>query len=288
MSKKNLILPFLETMITQVCNLSCQGCTNYSDLRHSGYVPWSQGRQDLLAWLNRIDIPDFGIMGGEPMINPEWRDWIIGVREILPESQIRFTTNGSLLYRAPDIMDILRSVGNIVFKITVHVRSQKIEESISDIMRSSDWQPVREHGIDRWITDNGVRFQVNRPERFIKTFRGEYPNMRPYHSDPDLAFAMCCQQTCPLLYKGKIFKCSTSGLLADILERFDNPNILEWQPYIAKGISLTDDIEAISRFIGNFGRAASICGQCPGVSESCIDHTKTVWIKKTLFKNKVL
>ena len=40
-------LPFLETMITQVCNLSCEGCTNYSDLEHKGYVKWKDGKRDL-------------------------------------------------------------------------------------------------------------------------------------------------------------------------------------------------------------------------------------------------
>ena len=128
-------LPFLETMITQICNLSCEGCTNYSDLSHSGYVSWHQGRKQLESWLQRLDISDFGIMGGEPLINPKWRDWILGVRELMPQSQIRFTTNGLLLHKAPDILDLLESVGNIVFKITVHVRSRDLEGKISDIMK---------------------------------------------------------------------------------------------------------------------------------------------------------
>ena len=66
-----LVLPFLETMLTQACNLSCTGCTNYSDLRYSGYVKWADGKRDLEQWLDRIDIPDFGLMGGEPLMNPE-------------------------------------------------------------------------------------------------------------------------------------------------------------------------------------------------------------------------
>ena len=90
------VLPFLETMITQTCQLSCLGCTNYSDLRHSGYIKWKDGKRDLEQWLERIDIPDFGIMGGEPLINPEVIQWLIGVRELMPDSQIRFTTNGLL------------------------------------------------------------------------------------------------------------------------------------------------------------------------------------------------
>jgi organic radical activating enzyme len=103
-------LPFLETMITQSCNLSCLGCTNYSDLRHAGYVPWSQGKQQIQAWLDRINIQEFGIIGGEPLINPEWREWVSGSRELMPEAQLRFTTNGLLLDRVPDMIDFFESI----------------------------------------------------------------------------------------------------------------------------------------------------------------------------------
>ena len=89
-----LILPFVETMITYACNLSCTGCTNYSDYNMKGSVPWQKGKIWIEQWLTRLDILDFGIMGGEPTLNPECEHWIYGVRSLLPNSQIRFTTNG--------------------------------------------------------------------------------------------------------------------------------------------------------------------------------------------------
>ena len=109
-----LVLPFVETMITQACNISCEGCTNYSDLVHNGYQTWEQGRAELEPWLERLDIPDFGIIGGEPLMNPGVRRWITGVRDLLPRSQLRFTTNALLLERNFDIVDLLAGVGNCV------------------------------------------------------------------------------------------------------------------------------------------------------------------------------
>lgn len=279
MKRKFLVLPFLETMITQVCNLSCEGCTNYSDIKHSGYVPWKQGQQTLESWLERIDILDFGIMGGEPMINPEWREWIIGVRSLMPTSQIRFTTNGLLLGRVNEILDVMHEVGNIVFKITVHVDSPELERTISEVMALGNWRPVREYGIDRFHGENGVRFQINRPKKFLKTFLGPYHDMRPHHSDPRGAFSQCCQQTCPLLYGNSIYKCSTAGLLQDILDRHDRPNWDEWQPYLDQGIGPNDDDATINRFIENFGKVSSICGQCPSNQAPKLDHMTTVRFK---------
>jgi hypothetical protein len=275
-------LPFLETMITKACNISCLGCTNYSDLRHSGYVTWSQGKKEIQSWLDRIDIEEFGIIGGEPLINPEWREWIVGLRDLLPNAQLRFTTNGLLLNRAPDIVDLCESVGNIVFKITVHAHNVELENQIEKIMSSRDWTPVIEYGIHRWVGPNNVRFQVNRPSTFLKTYKNSYENMQPWDSDPVQAFKRCCQQTCPLLYQGQIYKCSTAGLLKETLQRFDNPNIEQWAPYLTTGIAATDSDVVIQEFCDNFGLPSTICGQCPSFSDGIIDHYSTVTFKQKI------
>lgn len=276
---KKFVLPFLETMITQVCNLSCQGCTNYSDLTHSGYVTWAQGQESLLAWLDRIDILDFGIMGGEPMINPEFREWLIGVRKLLPDAQIRFTTNGLLLHRHPDVIDLMHDLGNVSFKITVHYTTAELEQQIQHVFEKYQWQPVREHGIDRWKTSNNFRFHVKRPNTFVMTHRNNYENMAPWHNEPAQAFEACIQQTCPLLYNGAIYKCSTAGLLLDTLARFNFPNFEQWKPYIPRALVPTDSDQLLAEFVSNFGKPNDICAQCPtptqGLIQHCITETKS-------------
>ncbi len=273
-------LPFLETMITQVCNLSCLGCTNYSDLKHSGYVPWEQGHAWLSSWLTRIDIPDFGIMGGEPLINLECRDWLAGVRTLMPQSQIRFTTNGLLLDRHLDLLDLMYELGNVSFKITVHSNNAKLEELIQYIHNRFNWRPVNEFGIDRLISDNNFRFHVKRPSRFIKTYRNDYATMLPWNSDPADAFANCCQQTCPLLYQGKIYKCSTSGLLEDTVNKVAPGLKSQWDPYIVPGLDIECSDLELSSFIDNFGNPHLQCGQCPSSgTDANIEHYKFVKLK---------
>jgi uncharacterized Fe-S cluster-containing radical SAM superfamily protein len=271
-------LPFLETMITQACNLSCEGCTNYSDLKHQGYVTWAQGREWLSSWLERIHIPDFGIMGGEPLINPECEAWLRGVRELMPDAQIRFTTNGLLLPRHWNLIKLMSELGNVSFKITVHTLDAEIEDAIQKIFDSYDWQPINEHGIDRWITSNNFRFHVKRPEQFVKTYRNSYADMAPWNCHPAAAFDNCVQQTCPLLYDGKIYKCSTAGLLKPILERHGWPNKMQWMTFVPEGLDATCSDQDLTEFVNNFGRPHSICGQCPDQSmhDSVLEHQVTV------------
>jgi sulfatase maturation enzyme AslB (radical SAM superfamily) len=276
------VLPFVEIMATQACNISCTGCTNYSDIAHKGWVSWNDAAAQIVPWLERVEILDFGIMGGEPLLNPEIKDWIIGLRKLLPDTQIRFTTNGLLLDQHLDLIDLVAEVGNIVFKISVHVRNESLEKTIGYIFDRYNWQPVTEYGIKRFTTGNRFRFQINRADIFWKTFQGNYTDMRPHDSDPAEAFSICCQKTCPLLYQGQLYKCSTSGLLRDVLQRFGRLDHKLWQPFLVSGLDPTCDSEQLNQFINNFGKFHAICGQCPTKknTESAITHLQNVHFKK--------
>lgn len=273
-------LPFLETMITQVCNLSCLGCTNFSDLKQSGYVTWSQGQQWIKLWKSKIEILDFGIMGGEPLINPEWKNWVSGVRSELSEAQIRFTTNGLLLSKHPEILDFFEDCGNIVFKITLHIDDRNLESSVKKIFDARNWQPVTEFGIRRWQGKNRVRLQINKPDKFLKTYRSDIKTMSPWNSNSIDAFSQCIQQTCPLLYNGKIYKCSTSALTKEVRDRFNNKDI-SWSNFDHNGIDITSSDSEIQSFVDNFGKPHSMCGQCPdSTHQSAVINHKITVIKK--------
>lgn len=275
------ILPFVEMMVTQTCNLSCHGCTNYSDLVHKGYLTWEEGKREIEPWLSRVDILDFGILGGEPLMNPDIRNWIVGLRELMPEAQIRFTTNGLLLEDNFDIVDLMHQAGNFVFKIAVHRQDERLERVIKRVEEKFNWEPVFEYGISRFKTTNDFRFYVRRPEVFYKTYKNSYADMMPHNNNPVEAFDVCCQQTCPLLYQGKLYKCSTAGLLKDTLNKVGNPNISAWSPYIQTGVAV-DDNDGLTAFLNNFGKPNSICKMCPtrGDAASVIHHISNVSIKK--------
>lgn len=276
-------MPFVETMASYACNLSCVGCTNYSDLNLKGHVKWSDCQDWLEHWLERIVIKDFGIIGGEPLANPGINDWIIGSRRLLPDAQIRFTTNALLLHKKFEIVDLLHDIGNCVFKITVHrPNDHHVESLIQNIFNKFDFEPVTEFGINRYRTTNGFRFQISKPTKFVKTFKNNYQNMLPHNNNPNDSFDMCVQKTCPLLYKGKIYKCSSIAMLNDILHKFNKNHLPEWQPYSSyTGISPNDTINKIKDFVNLFGKPESICSMCPSKfdKESIINHHKNIVLK---------
>lgn len=282
------VLPFLETMVTYNCNLSCTGCTNYSDYNMTGAVSWDQCSDWIKSWLQRVDIPDFGIIGGEPLMHPEISHWIFGLRNLLPNSQIRFTTNGKLLLKKFDVVKNLLEIGNTVIKLTVHQPQEFYTQEASKLLFScADWTPIVEHGINRWAGPNNTKLQINFPQTFVKTYQGHFKNMTPHNSDPTEAFNHCIQQQCPLLYNGRIFKCSSIALLERVTTDWQQNTNSMWDPYLNyKGIdSLCTDSELLN-FISGFGRPESICSMCPGDQDhqSFLPHNRTVtskshWIK---------
>jgi len=278
-------IPYTEIMVTQVCNLVCPGCSTYSDLQHKGYKSWRQGLTEIEPWLNRVKFDHFGIMGGEPLINPEIKQWLTGIRELMPDTVIRFPTNATLLHKHLDVVDLLHELGNVIFKITVHQRhNEKVEGAIEYIQNKFNWKPVFEYNVHRFVTDNKFKFQVNRPKSFFKTFSGEYHNAAPYNSDPVDAFEVCHQKECPLLHNGRIYKCSTSGLMDEVLSRHGYPNVELWETYLDNSlngsIGLEDSDAALQDFVNNMRKPHATCRQCPNKNNiESINHPETVFYR---------
>jgi len=275
------VLPFLEMMTTNVCNLSCEGCTTFSDLDHRGYLTWQQAQDQLEPWLARIELEAFGFMGGEPLINPDIRNWLEGVRALMPEAQIRFITNGILLEKHWWVVDLLDQLGNAVLKISRHISDDRVDSAVKRVFDSREWALIQEFGINRWKSPTGLRFQISAPTQFLKTFQGTYDDMRPHHNDPRAAFEICVQQRCPLLYQGRLFKCGTVALTPGVLDRHGWPNRDLWQPYLVSGLDVDCDDRELESFIANFGRPHALCRQCPSSQDqhSMLDHATTVKFK---------
>jgi hypothetical protein len=282
-------LPFVETMLTYGCNLSCQGCTNYSDYNVGGLVTWDQGREWLKTWLNRVDIPDFGLIGGEPLLNTGVIDWIKGCRQLMPDSQIRFTTNAILLKKHPNVVRALLDVGNCVIKLSLHQPKEfYTQEVLSWIFKITDWTAIEEYGIKRWQSANNVRLQINFPQEFIKTFRGNYNNMSPHHSLPADAYNICVQRTCPLLYNNRLYKCSSIALLNKVLTDWNQIDNEEWLPYLNyQGLGPDCSDSDLSMFLNQFGKPESICSMCPTEKDhdSRLSHTNTTITKISWIQN---
>jgi organic radical activating enzyme len=273
-----LPIEYIEIQFIHACNLACTGCATFSELKHSGYTSWPQIEAQIKPWLERLEPECVGVMGGEPFMNPHLEKIIVGLRKLLPNTQIRVPTNGLLLMKKYRIVKLLEEIGNSILKISYHIDDDLIHQAIKKIMHDFTFKPVTEYGINRWSTKNNFKFQINSPETFMKSFVNDYHNMKPHNNTPSDAFDICVAQRCPFLFQGKLYKCSTAGLTPWILKRFNTPNEKLWEPYVNTGLDVTCSDFELQKFLDNFGKPHAICRQCPSKfdQESLIDHRSSV------------
>lgn len=121
-------LPLVEFYITNVCNFNCSGCNRFNNYTFAGSSRWSDYRETYKKWSQRLTFTEATVLGGEPMICPDYRDWLLGLREIWPETTVTLLTNGSLLKDSDQkLYDILRSDPKIKLAIGLHNKFRRDE-----------------------------------------------------------------------------------------------------------------------------------------------------------------
>ena len=114
-------LSFADFYITNVCNLNCENCNRYNNFAFSGHQRWDKYVDLYTEWAKIINIEMIGILGGEPLLNPDFIKWLEGISKLWPHSFIRISTNGTQLLRWPELYDILKkSEGRIYLEVNHH------------------------------------------------------------------------------------------------------------------------------------------------------------------------
>lgn len=91
---KKLNLDYVEFYITNICNFNCLGCNRFNNYSLSGIQKWKDYQPLYQKWAELVDIKSFRILGGEPMCNPTYLQWIKGLTTLWPEAESAFITNG--------------------------------------------------------------------------------------------------------------------------------------------------------------------------------------------------
>lgn len=88
----------VDIHIVDHCNLSCTACAHFCNLVKK---PVIYPAEQIITALERLkelcpNVTSFAILGGEPLLHPEWRKIVSGVRGLFPYSGISFVTNAIL------------------------------------------------------------------------------------------------------------------------------------------------------------------------------------------------
>jgi organic radical activating enzyme len=290
MKRQRHLLGYAEFYITNVCNFNCTDCNRFNNHYFSGQQKWEDYADVYKEWSKIVHFKSVGILGGEPMLNPTFLEWIDGIATLWPIPTIAIITNGTRLNKVKGLYDTLvKYKGRVWLDISVHNESREdhiINESIEflDAIETNDV-----HGSTGTLTDkNKIKIRISSLSEFSKNAliqNGEEFSLR--NSSPIKAFKVCFSKTCHHFDKGKLHKCGVTALLPEFYKQFyfnvsekDKKLMHSYEP-----LTIDHSLEHTAKFMEGLQKE-KIIPQCKFCPESVSTTTLRAGTDKVRIKKK--
>lgn len=226
------IVPKIEFYLNNTCNLTCNNCNRFNNHHFVGHQKWQDYAETIFKWAQHIKINQIVIMGGEPLLNPTIKDWVLGLNSAWDQS-LEILTNGTRLNHVKGLYDLLTypvapGSGPNWIGISWHNTSDdSIIEEIHKFLQgtidiSGPERPI--YGSETTFVDsNGVKIKLFLQNEFGKAavHKNEHGNFTLWENDPEAAHHSCgfAQYKCYHMIKGKLYKCGPVGLFPEFDEQ---------------------------------------------------------------------
>lgn len=277
----------VDFYITNVCNLTCQGCNRFNNYDFRGWQRWSDYEPAYQQWSQLVKLRAATIMGGEPFLNPTLPDWVRGINRLFG-IEVQVLTNGTrfpyvknlydtLLYQSPvngaqnhvgvslhnaeqypeldsDIKNFLQA------PVQVYPKNHNLNVSGSDYMyRDKNNVVINVYIVDKFLNST-IKHVTVVSQRMQKRFE-------LHNSDPEVAHNNCSfvQFKSYHFIKGALYKCAPAALLPE----FDQQNHIhmsaEDRELINSYRPLTPEnfAEYHKEFFKNINKPIPQCKFCP-------------------------
>lgn len=232
--RKLPFLPYLETHLSDACNLNCKGCSHFSPLCRNASFP---DKASLLADLKQLTqlfggIGHLRLLGGEPLLNPELITILGEIRDALPTTRLTLVTNGLLLKQwGFPLMQKLKET-NTALCITGYPINQKIG------LRAV--AAYRANGNLAMLTPNTAYFRL-----FIRDFgKNGWENCELRH--------------CILLREGHLYRCSISAMIFAYNRAFNQT----YPEEVGVNLDSVPDGHAVLALLNRPGKMCRYCSDC--------------------------
>jgi hypothetical protein len=128
----------------------------YNNFDFRGHQRWADYKDIYAAWSKRLHIDKIAMLGGEPFVSPDFPDWLDGIAEFWPNTEIEIISNGTQLKRHPEIYKKLEKYkGRVYLVISSHGIIQK-NKTCEELKTWMDGEVklvnvARENEIDLWL-----------------------------------------------------------------------------------------------------------------------------------------
>lgn len=190
---------YAEMGIIDFCNLNCKGCNHYSPIFEKKYPNVDARMRDVERIADLYDdIVEFGLIGGEPFLNPDVEEYIKRTRDLLPKTEIQMVTNGLLIPKLEDrILECIKE-NSITIAISQYAPTLKMIDKVKS-------------RLEKYNIDYVLKPAMSK-KKFYKTLS----------LDKDSIYEKkCISQGCINICDGKIAKCPSVLYIGELNKKFD-------------------------------------------------------------------
>ena len=206
----------IEVDIADHCNLNCYSCTHFSQLAKEKYYDIEVFKKDIkrLSEITGGSVGIFHIMGGEPLLNKDCKDYFYIVRKYFKHSQIWLVTNGILLNQQNE------EFWQSCIDNNVEIRPTKYPININ-------WEEIK-NKCDKYNLYFCFYNDENKPKESFKTLLSISG-----HCIPNISFLNCeIANQCIALKDGKLSTCGIPLYIERFNEFFNKNLVVTEKDYI--------------------------------------------------------
>lgn len=270
---KKLSLPYAEFYITNVCNLTCVGCNRFNNVKFKGWQNWNEHKETYRRWSQELELKSISILGGEPLLNPTFTDWVLGLRELWPQARLRIASNGTQLDNHHAFYKVLQNDAKIRFSVCLHnkMHKQELVDKVKNFMVGpfeSKFDPIPYRECLTLTDANGVTIDIWHNWWFHQgavITNPETGRFTLHQSDPIKAHEICHSKTCHHFENGMLYKCGPSSLFRQFDQQF-NLELTDQDRLLInnyRALSIDDDNSTKKEFLDNLENPIDMCKFCP-------------------------
>lgn len=220
------MIPYFETHITEACNLKCRGCSHFSVLAKPKHKDLEEFEREYKRLAEIEEIGVMRLMGGEPLLNPNFMEYLRIARKYFPNTYIVLVTNGILGHKLKPHVEELNQL--------------RIDVTISDYHLDKQNKEIHTQ-----LHEKGKLYNIS---------------LDPTGSqDKDIAYLFCDIRMNEWFYymDGRFYPCCIAGTIKDFWQHFG----LDWGiNHEDLGIDIfTHTAQEIEEFIH---RPCELCKYC--------------------------
>jgi len=283
----------LDIVITRSCQLDCDGCLVFSNHNAiKGHTLVEDSMTWLESWFSRLRPEVIHLFGGEPLMNPQFVDWVHVVNTFLIQQRkykgLNVQTNGiKLAGLGQELLDHLVNEEKVHFNISVHNQLPWYQDSIKSAVEMLEtsfdghWQQLNESEKiykqnDKWFSVTDFTNTKNR--QWVNHYNGHAATLMPGRNFDDEFYvkshAYCEAKEYIQLYEGNLYKCPTLAVLGQTLNALGNPNSKDWEPWLQYNFLPSNcSTEQLEEWIATQCIPEKYCNMCFGEPKKITIHS---------------